>query len=114
MTRGRRPPARGDVRDGGSIGRGPLLLDYLPLFADDSSIGAALFGPERAREWPPIASLLEGRGLPKIDQLMGGRYVPAVRAFFDHVAALRRSRPMAPRILRDGEGKGAGADVAAA
>ena len=76
----------------------PLLIDCLPLFADDSSIGAALFGPERAREWPSIASLLESRGLPKIDQLMGGRYVPAVRAFFDHQYGLDSggTPPLAP------------------
>jgi hypothetical protein len=41
---------------------------------------------------------LETRGLPKIDRLMCGRYVPAVRAFFDHLYGLnnncgaRRSR----------------------
>lgn len=106
MTRGRRTPARGEVRESGSIGRGPLLLDCLPLFADNSSIGAALFGPERAREWPPIASLLEGRGLPKIDQLMGGRYVPAVRAFFDHQYGLDRggTPPLAPDGAEDFEG----------
>jgi hypothetical protein len=105
VTSDRRTPARGDVREGGSIGRGPLLLEYLPLFADDSSIGAALFGPERAREWPPIAALLEGRGLPKIDQLMGGRYVPAVRAFFDHQYGLDRGGdlPLAPDGVEDFE-----------
>ena len=27
--------------------------------------------------------MLEGRGFPKIDGLMGGRYWPAVKAFFD-------------------------------
>jgi hypothetical protein len=37
----------------------------------------------RASEWKQIAALLEGRGLPKIDPLMGGRYVPAVKAYFD-------------------------------
>jgi hypothetical protein len=78
------------------------LLDHLPLFANDSSIGAALFGLDRAHEWPPIASLLENRGLPKIDVLMGGRYVPAVRAFFDHMYGLDRSAaPLAPDGTED-------------
>jgi hypothetical protein len=71
-------------------------LDQLPLFADDSSIGAALFGPDRAGEWPSIASLLETRGLPKIDVLMGGRYVPAVRAFFDRDYGLASTAPLTP------------------
>jgi hypothetical protein len=68
-------------------------LDQMPLFADDTLIAAALFGPDRAREWAQIASLLESRGLPKIDELMGGRYVPAVRAFFDHMYGLDRGAP---------------------
>jgi hypothetical protein len=71
----------------------PLTLDQLPLFAEDSLIGAAVFGCGRACEWSSIASLLERRGLPKIDELMGGRYVPAVRAFFDHLYGLERSAP---------------------
>ena len=77
--------------------RSALTLDQLPLFADDPSIGVALFGPDRAGEWRSIASLLEARGLPKIDALMGGRYVPAVRAFFDRDYGLSgSSAPLAP------------------
>jgi hypothetical protein len=34
-------------------------------------------------EWPPIATVLERHGLPRIDPLLGGRYWPAVRFFFD-------------------------------
>jgi hypothetical protein len=77
-------------------------LDQLPLFADDPSIGVALFGPDRAGEWSQIASLLEARGLPKIDALMGGRYVPALRAFFDHLYGLDRSMGKAPPLAPDG------------
>ena len=58
-------------------------LDHLPLFADDAAIGAALLGSQRAGEWTQLAALLEVRGLPEIDALMGGRYVPAIKAFFD-------------------------------
>jgi hypothetical protein len=76
-------------------------LDQLPLFADDSAIGAALFGPNRAGEWPQIASLLETRGLPKIDALMGGRYVPAVRAFFDRDYGLSSATPLVPDGTED-------------
>ena len=57
-------------------------LNTLPAFADDRELGRALMG-KRAGDWPQIAALLEGKGLPTIDGLMGGRYVPAVKAFFD-------------------------------
>jgi hypothetical protein len=73
-------------------------IELLPLFATERAIGAALLGAERAQEWVHIAPLLEARGLPQIDQLMGGRYVPAVRAFFDHQYGLDRAgdAPLAP------------------
>lgn len=35
-------------------------------------------GRARSSEWKGLAPLLEARGLPKFDALMGGRYVPAV------------------------------------
>jgi hypothetical protein len=73
------------------VNRAVALLDQIPLFADDKALGAAVLGPRRACEWPAIASLLESRGLPKIDALTGGRYVPAVRAFFDHMYGLGRN-----------------------
>ncbi len=83
-----------------------LLGETLPLFATDDVIGAALLGVERAREWPQIAPLLEARGLPKIDQLMGGRYIPAVRAFFDHLYGLDHGGdvPLAPDGVEDFSG----------
>jgi hypothetical protein len=70
----------------------------LPLFAADDIVGAALLGPDRAQEWREIAALLEARGLPKVDALMGGRYLPAVTAFFDHLYGLDRGGdvPTAP------------------
>jgi hypothetical protein len=60
-----------------------LRWDDLPLFASDREIGLALLGPEKAGEWPGQAGLLEPLGLPKIDARFGGRYTPAVKAFFD-------------------------------
>jgi hypothetical protein len=63
-------------------------IESLPLFATDDVIGAALLGEDGVQEWRQVAQFLETRGLPKIDQLMGGRYVPAVRAFFDHLYGL--------------------------
>jgi hypothetical protein len=76
-------------------------LDDLPLFADDRALGAALLGPRRSGEWRQIASLLEARGLPKIDTLMGGRYVPAVKAFFDGEMGLKARAPLAPDGVED-------------
>jgi hypothetical protein len=57
-------------------------LADLPIYADDLEIGEAVLGRARAREWREFAPLLEGRGLPKIDALHGGRYVPAVARFY--------------------------------
>jgi hypothetical protein len=74
-------------------------FDELPLFAPDDAIADAFMGPGKTTEWRQIAALLEGRGLPKIDALMGGRYVPAVRAFFDKEYGLIEK---APRLAPSG------------
>jgi hypothetical protein len=58
-------------------------LDRLPLFANEEAISGALMGPGKTVEWRQIAPLLERRGLPTVDGLMGGRYTRAVKAFFD-------------------------------
>jgi hypothetical protein len=55
-----------------------------PLFATDEVIGEALLGARRVKEWRQIAPMLEARGLPRVDPLMGGRYTRALIAFFDH------------------------------
>jgi hypothetical protein len=80
-----------------------VLLQGIPLFATEDVIGAALLGADRLKEWRQIAPLLEARGLPKIDPMMGGRYVPAVRAFFDHQYGLVRGIdvPLAPDGVED-------------
>ena len=75
-------PRRGLSRD--------EALELLPLFAADEAIGVMLLGPGREQEWRQIVTLLEARGFPKIDHLMGGRYVRAVIDFFDHQYALNR------------------------
>jgi hypothetical protein len=80
-------------------------LDTLPLFATDDILGAALLGTDRVQEWLQIAPLLETRGLPKFDKLMGGRYVPAVVAYFDHQYGLNQAGnpPLAPDGREDFE-----------
>jgi hypothetical protein len=72
------------------------LLDDLPLFSDDAALGVALLGVRRAEEWRSLAPLYERRGFPKVDPVMGGRYVPAVRAFFDKEYGLGAAAPLAP------------------
>jgi hypothetical protein len=82
------------------------LSEGLPLFAADDVIGAWLLGPQRKQEWPQIAPLLEARGMPKVDQLMGGRYTPAIVAFFNHEYGLDHDGgvPSAPDGVEDFEG----------
>jgi hypothetical protein len=75
----------------------------LPLFATDEAIGRMLLGLGREQEWRQIATLLEARGLPKVDPMMGGRYVPAVIEFFDRQYGLNRgvASPLAPDGVED-------------
>jgi hypothetical protein len=73
----RRRAKRGEAR---STNR---TLDQLPLFADERSLSEAVLGRGTYTHWRALVPLLEARGFPKIDGLMGGRYVPAVKAFFD-------------------------------
>jgi hypothetical protein len=80
---------------------GTKPLDALPLFADDDTIAAALLGPGRAAEWKAIAELLERKGLPKIDAYFGGRYTPAVRAFFDRLYGIGQSDVCQPDGTED-------------
>lgn len=60
-----------------------ISLEQLPLFADERSLSEAVLGHGQYTHWRAVVTLLEGRGFPKIDGLMGGRYTHAVRAFFD-------------------------------
>jgi hypothetical protein len=81
----------------------PLLA--LPLFASDEALGAALLGADRVKEFRQMLPLLEQRGFPKIDHLMGGRYVPAVQAHFDRQYGLDGAAlSLAPDGTEDFEG----------
>jgi hypothetical protein len=77
------------------MSRRPARLDDLPLFAQDDAIAIVFMGPGKTAQWRQVAALLEDRGLPKIDALMGGRYVPAVKAFFDNEYRLTAASPLA-------------------
>ncbi|RXG93025.1 hypothetical protein EAS62_20220 [Bradyrhizobium zhanjiangense] len=64
--------------------RGSIVtLEQLPLFADERALSDAILGHGSYTHWRAIVPLLERRGFPKVDGLMGGRYTRAVRAFFD-------------------------------
>jgi hypothetical protein len=75
--------------------RRPAIED-LPLFADDIALGLVLLGVRRAGEWSNIVPIYERRGFPKVDPVMGGRYVPAVRAFFDREYGVGGAKLSAP------------------
>jgi len=77
--------------------REPLTIDRLPLYATDEEIGEVVLGFEKRGEFVKLAVLLERQGMPKISPLLGGRYVPAVKQFFDTYNGLSQSAPMAPK-----------------
>ncbi|TKV73297.1 hypothetical protein FDV58_37725 [Bradyrhizobium elkanii] len=86
-----------------------ITLRDLPLFADERSLSEAFLGSGRYTHWRAVIPLLEVRGFPKVDGLMGGRYVPAVKAFFDREygihGALQISAPHAPVRLGAAHGR---------
>jgi hypothetical protein len=54
-----------------------------PLYCSEEQVATAVLGPGHFREWQERAPLLERDGLPVVDEVMGGRYLPAVRKYFD-------------------------------
>jgi hypothetical protein len=78
-------------------------LDQLPMFASEEALSNALMGPGKTAEWRQIVPLLERRGFPTIDGLLGGRYTRAVKAFFDREygvhGAVQVSAPHMPAQL---------------
>ena len=79
-------------------------LDSLPLFAPDNLLGAVLLGPDRVREWRQVAQMLEARGLPKVDQVMGGRYVLRCVLSLIGCMVLSANVPFAPDGVEDFDG----------
>lgn len=60
------------------------MTDQMPLYPDEDTIAREVMGEKRAKDWPEKARYLEEKhGLPKVDQLMGGRFWPAVVEFFN-------------------------------
>jgi hypothetical protein len=59
-----------------------LSMQEIPLYPTEAQIARAVLG-SRAKDWPRVAKVLEDKeGLPRINELMGGRFWPAVVAFF--------------------------------
>lgn len=77
------------------MGRRPLTLNDLPLYASDEEIGEAVLGYERKQEFSAFAALCERDGMPKINPFWGGRYVPSVKAYLDFENGLLTSAPAA-------------------
>ena len=73
--------------------RPSLTFAELPLFATDDELGMALLGRARSAIWRTLVPSFEREGLPKKDPQMGGRYVPAVKAFFDRQYGLTAGIP---------------------
>jgi hypothetical protein len=78
--------------------RDPLTWDRLPLYATDEEIGEAVLGWARKDEFRGLAQLHERQGMPRMSPVWGGRYVPAVKAFFDAQNGVTKATavPLAP------------------
>jgi hypothetical protein len=73
-----------------------LSFNDLPLFADEREIAQIILGTVKADQWSSLVPIYERQGFPRIDPITGGRYVPAVKAFFDRQYGLVASGPLAP------------------
>lgn len=70
------------TEDENKPGKPRNTISDLPLYPTEAQIARAVLG-DRAKDWKHIAKVLEDKeGLPKINALMGGRFWPAVVAFF--------------------------------
>lgn len=67
----------------------PIWRRPCSLYPDEEELARRVLG-RRASQWSNIAPSLEREGLPRIDPLTGGRYWPAVRAFFERRHGLRK------------------------
>lgn len=73
--------ARASIRDGG-------------LFPSEEEIARRL--SQEPRDWSAKAKILERDGLPSVDPIMGGRYWPAVEAFWHRRYGLTSIAPSKP------------------
>jgi hypothetical protein len=66
----------------------------LPLYPSEAQIARKVLGPNRLDEWRGMAHILEREGMPTVDPLFGGRYWPAVQAWFDAYNRVSHIRPL--------------------
>ncbi len=52
------------------------------LYPSEDELARLILG-DRAPQWPTIAKVEERVGLPRVQHQYGGRYWPAVKAFYD-------------------------------
>lgn len=57
--------------------------DGLPLYPSEAQISRRVFGPGRTDEWRALVHILERKGFPQIDPLIGRRYWRACQMWFD-------------------------------
>jgi hypothetical protein len=67
------------VRSKWTRGEGLIFQSHF----SERQVADAVLGPGHFQEWRERVPILERDGLPLIDELMGGRYLPAVRKFFE-------------------------------
>ena len=66
--------------------------DNNPLYTPETMLARLVLGKDATTvKWSAVATILEREGLPRIDPLIGCRYYPAVRAFFDRRHGLTSS-----------------------
>jgi hypothetical protein len=63
------------------------------LFPSEFEIARRL--SQTAQAWRAKAQVLERDGMPKVDPIMGGRYWPAVEAYFNRRYGIATSAPSA-------------------
>lgn len=72
-------------------------------YPDDKELAVVLLGKDRAHRFPEIVMIEERHGFPRVDPLYGGRYWPAIQAFY----ARRMKLPDEPKTtLAEDETRG--------
>lgn len=59
-------------------------FDALPLYPSDAELAPAIMG-SRANEWRQVVAYFEGKGLPPVHPIFGGRYRYAVLKWLDEM-----------------------------
>lgn len=79
------------------VSRAAKDVKVIGLFPCEAEIARRL--SQTPVEWAAKATILERDGLPRIDPVMGGRYWPAVQAYWNRRYCLSSIKPSQP----DGE-----------